>query len=243
MFNSKTVIAVGIIVALVAVACSPGESEIRVMIRDEIARSPIEGPQGPAGPKGEKGEQGPQGLAGATGPQGPPGVAGERGAQGVVGSQGRPGERGPQGEMGVAGPVHAYAIAYSEGMEHRPAVPEYVVPLPDRFRVEGIEDTYLFEWATPDRGDPHYNGSLPSDGQTWQLYPPHPNNASRTEGFCENTDWTALFVKEQGGVTWLLCNQSDGGGREGLATGVAEGLDEGKGLSSQLHIYQAYDWE
>ena len=142
----------------------------------------------------------------------------------------------------ATGDAHSYAIAYAEGMEHRPAVPDFVIPLPTRFRVEGIEDTYVFTWVTPERGDAHYEGNLPEDGQVWQLYPPHANNASRTMGFCEATDWATLYVKEPGGSEWRSCNSTDRG-RESLATSVAEWLDEEKGLSSQLHIYQAYDWE
>ena len=237
VFPFKSVLTIGIIVVLVTVACAPSESEIRNMIRDELATSLVEGPQGPAGPKGEQGEPGTQGATGMTGARGPTGVMGESGAQGTQG------DRGPQGERGPAGPVHSYAVAYSEGMEHLPAVPDYVVPLPDIFRVEGIEDTYFFEWAVPDKGDPHYSGSLPSDGQLWQLYPPHANNPSRTDGFCDAETWTALFVTESGDTPWYYCDERGGGSREGLATVIARQLDEAKGLSSRLHIYQAYDWE
>ena len=226
------VLSVALISVLITVACAPSESEIRSMIRDELSTSLVQGPPGPAGPKGEQGEPGPQGETG-IGMQGSPGVAGERGLRG---------ERGPQGERGPAGPVHSYAVAYSEGMEHRPAVPDFVVPLPDSFRVEGIEDTYFFEWTVPDRGDPHYSGSLPSDGQVWQLYPPHANNSSRTDGFCDPETWVALVVPEPDDTAWFYCDDNERG-REGLATGIVNLMDEAKGLSSRLHIYQAYDWE
>lgn len=230
MFTSKSVLIVVLISVLLTLACAPSESEIRSMVRDEIASSLVQGIPGPPGPKGDPGPQGETGV----GMQGPPGVAGERGLRG---------ERGPQGERGPAGPVHSYAVAYSEGMEHRPAVPDFVVSLPNSFRVEGIEDTYLFEWTVPDRGDSHYSGSLPSDSQKWQLYPPHPNNSSRTEGFCEAETWTAIFYKDAEDGPWYYCDDSKGGTREGMASGIAVGLDEAKGLSSRLHIYQAYDWK
>ena len=140
--------------ALSVSACGPDDAKIREMVRSEVAN--IDVPQGPAGPLGPPGMQGNAGRAGSRGEQGAPGPA-------------RRGERGPQGERGPVGPVHAYAIAYSEGMEHMPAVPDYVVPLPSRFRVEGIEDTYFFElpmleWSTlhllswlacPKQGLPH----------------------------------------------------------------------------------------
>ena len=105
-----------------------------------------------------------QARPGRKGPQAcraPLARAGPRGEQGPPGR----GERGPQGLEGPVGPTHAYAVAYSEGMEHRPAVPDYIVPLPERFRVEGIEDTYVFVWTVPERGDAHYSGSLLSDGK------------------------------------------------------------------------------
>ena len=96
-------------------------------------------------------------------------------------------------------------------------------------------------WTTPERGDAHYAGSLLEDGQVWQLYPPHANNSSRTSGFCDATQWAALYFKEPGGSEWRLCQDPDGG-RETSASAIAEYLDEAKGLSSQLHMYQSYDW-
>lgn len=223
--------AVGIMAMLATIACAPGEAEIRSIVREELGASLVPGPQGI---QGERGERGPQGIQG---------VQGERGIRGQSGVQGERGERGPQGERGPAGLAHSYTVAYSEGMEHMPAVPDFVIPLPDKFRVEGIEDSYFFEWTVPERGDPHYSGSLPSDSQVWQLYPPNANNASRTEGFCSTTDWTSLFLTEADSNYWYFCDDSERGGREGSAKAIAARLDEAKGLSSRLHIYQAYDWE
>ena len=200
------------------------------------------GQEGPAGIQGDPGPQGEQGIQGETGPRGERGPQGESGEPGAQGIQGIQGEQGPQGVRGPVGETHTYAVAYSEGMEHRPAVPDFVIPLPDKFRVEGIEDTYTFTWTEPERGDAHYAGSLPEDGQVWQLYPPHANNPSRTGGFCEATEWAAVYIKEPGGTNWRTCRDSDDG-RESLASGVAEDLDEAKGLPSELHLYQALDWD
>ena len=203
----------------------------------------IHGEQGPQGERGEQGEPGPQGEQGPQGPKGDAtGVAGPQGPKGETGASGPRGEQGPQGIQGPAGPVHSYAIAYAEGMAHRPAVPDFVIPLPDKFRVEGIEDTYTFTWMVPERGDAHYSGSLPEDGQVWQLYPPHANNPSRTSGFCDAAEWALIYIREPDGSNWRSCEDRRGA-RETLATRAAEWLDEAKGLLSELHIYQAYDWD
>ena len=92
-----------------------------------------------------------------------------------------------------------------------------------------------------ERVDAHYAGSLLKDGQVWLIYPPHENNSIRTVGFCDVTDWAALYVKEQDGSSWRVCRDTDDA-REILAARIAEWLDEAKGLSSQLYIYEAYDW-
>ena len=106
----------------------------------------------PPGPQGVAGEQC---QTGPAGPQGPRGIAGERDPEGAAGPQ------GPQGVKGADGPVHSYAVAYSEGMEHRPDVPDFVIPLPHKFRVEGIEDTSIFVWTVPEKGTPTTRGAFP----------------------------------------------------------------------------------
>ena len=78
----KTLFAVGVLVAVLAVAC-------------------VEGPPGPAGPQGVQGIQGEQGE---RGPQGDTGPAGEQGAKGDTGEQGPRGDVGPRGERGEVGP-------------------------------------------------------------------------------------------------------------------------------------------
>ena len=213
------------------------------------AKGPM-GPMGPPGPQGEigpegqrgdtgpKGDQGPQGERGEVGPQGktgPAGSPGEKGEEGLVGPSGPRGQRGAQGPRGPAGEAVTYSIAYAEGMSHRPAVPDFIIPLPDRFRVEGIRDTYVFTWTVPARGDNHYAGRL--GDQVWELYPPHANNPSRTEGYCKAIEWAALYKDDVAG-SWRICHDN----RPGIATEVVRNLDEFKGLESETHFYQTYDW-
>ena len=204
-----------------------------------------QGEQGAPGEEGSVGEQGPPGPPGdiPQGQRGPQGEQGSRGARGPQGEQGPQGPRGDQGPQGISGPrgeARSYVIAYSEGMERPPVVPDSRISLPDSFRVEGIEDTYRFQWTKPERGDPHYAGSLAADGQVWQLYPPHVNNTSRTSGFCKATEWATVLRKEPAGIKWHSCRDQDRAG-ERLAESVVEWLDEAKGLSSQLHTYRVSD--
>ncbi len=202
------------------------------------------GPEGKPGQDGEAGPMGPRGEAGKDGDEGPMGPAGPRGAgdpgpkgdKGDTGPTGPPGARGPQGARGPEGQTMTLAIAYSEGMAHRPAVPDFVIPLPKKFRVEGIQNTYVFTWTTPPRGDNHYSGSIA--GRHYEVYPPHANNPSRTNGYCEATEWASLYHRDAGGPQWRVCSDKRGH----IASIVAEQIDEGRGLASESHFYQAYDW-
>ena len=200
------------------------------------------GADGPSGPKGEQGEPGPEGPPGEkgdTGEQGPKGVPGDlaKGEQGDTGLRGPAGPMGPKGGQGPRGPrgeAVTFAIAYSEGMAHRPAVPDFVIPLPDTFRVEGIQDTYVFTWTTPQRGDNHYAGSVRD--RHYQVYPPDVNNPSRTSGSCEATEWAGLYYTDEG--RWRICFDQ----RTRIARSIAEHMDEARGLESESHFYQSYDW-
>ena len=198
-------------IMVLAVGCGSGASDAAVaaLIQAEVSRQ-VGLISLPA--------QGPPGEPGPTGPQGP---------------------SGPQGPRGPVGPTHTYAVSYAKGMAHRPAVPEFVVPLPKQFRVEGIEHTYRFTWTVPERGDAHYEGSHAAHGHVWQVYPPHANNVSRTVGYCEATMWASVHISEKGEDPWSACSA----GRELLATDVARWLDADKGLASELHIYLAHDWD
>ncbi len=40
-------------------------------------------------------------------------------------------------------------------------------------------------------------------------------------------------------LKWNICDNE----REAVAIGVAEDLDQARGLASRLQIYQVYDWE
>ena len=206
-----------------------------------------QGEQGPSGPSGKDGPQGPKGEPGNTGAQGPKGdpgdpgdvakgETGEPGESGPVGPRGPQGNPGAQGPRGVRGQAFSFAIAYSEGMPHRPAVPDFVIPLPDMFRVEGIQDTFIFRWTVSLRGDSHYAGSV--KGSHYQIYPPHANNASRSGGSCAATDWVALYHTDPGEPRWRLCHEERGR----ITREVAQHIDESKGLASESHFYQVYDW-
>ncbi len=93
--------------------CSDGlsESEVREIVRQEVAAGPA-GPQGPAGPAGAQGEAGPRGPIGSAGAQG---EAGPQGPVGAAGSQGEAGPRGPIGSAGPEGPVGATGPAGPPG--------------------------------------------------------------------------------------------------------------------------------
>ena len=202
-----------------------------------------DGDQGPPGERGETGPQGPPGEKGDTGEQGPKGVPGDlaKGEQGDTGPRGPAGSMGPKGDQGGQGPrgprgeAVTFAMAYAEGMAHRPSVPDFVIPLPDIFRVEGIQDTYVFTWTTPQRGDNHYAGSV--RGRHYQVYPPDANNPSRTSGSCEATEWAGLYYTDPKARWRIYFDQ-----RTRIARSIAEHMDEARGLESESHFYQSYDW-
>jgi hypothetical protein len=70
------------------------DMEMRQLVVEADAASPVPGPIGPQGPQGATG---PQGVTGNTGPQGPPGATGAQGPPGATGAQ------GPQGAPGTNG--------------------------------------------------------------------------------------------------------------------------------------------
>ena len=95
------VLAIGTISIL---GCAPSETQIRDMVRAEVAT--LELPQGPQGEQGQQGIPGPQGEKGERGErgeQGTPGQQGEQGARGDSGLQGQRGEKGDRGERGEKG--------------------------------------------------------------------------------------------------------------------------------------------
>ena len=93
------------VAALFFVGCAPSDTEIREMVRAEIAKIEIPaGQPGPTGPQGERGDVGPQGELGDVGSQGEQGDVGPQGELGDVGSQGEQGDVGPRGELGDVGP-------------------------------------------------------------------------------------------------------------------------------------------
>ena len=261
MLPKLPLILAGPLMLLFALGCASGltEAEVQQMIDASIESSQPQGPPGPRGAtgpmgqvgpkgdqgdKGEQGEPGPRGVAGPIGqigPKGDQGDRGERGPRGATGAQGDRGEQGERGPQGVRGPQGAavtYAIAYSEGMEHRPAVPDFVVPLPPGLTVDGVEDTYVFTWTIPlgDK-DKYYSGRL-ADEWAWKVWPPNKNNSARTEGYCENTEWAS--IRQTIDVAWYNCDVN----RMGAAKAIARWIDEDRGLASTLHIYEAIDdWD
>ena len=88
--NMRTILALGLLVLLAALACTGTQGEPE----GDIA--------GMQGPKGDKGDTGPQGPKGDKGDQGIRGEVGPQGPKGDPGPKGDTGPRGPQGETGLA---------------------------------------------------------------------------------------------------------------------------------------------
>ena len=108
----KLILAFGLLVMLICLACSGGltEQEVRQIAQEYSVPGPKGdqgeiGPQGPEGDQGEIGPQGPKGDQGEVGPQGPEGDQGEIGPQGPKGDQGEIGPQGPKGDQGDPGPT------------------------------------------------------------------------------------------------------------------------------------------
>ena len=91
----KLILACGLLVMLICLACSGGltEQEVRQIVQEHSVPGP-KGDQGYVGPQGPKGDQG------DVGPQGPKGDQGEIGPQGPKGDQGDVGPQGPKGDPG-----------------------------------------------------------------------------------------------------------------------------------------------
>ena len=147
-----------------------------------------EGPMGSQGPQGAQGGSGPMGQQGEVGPMGPEGPQGSQGAQGGVGPMGPKGEvgpigpegpqgegdPGPQGPQGEPGRVHANTVV--------------LIPLPERYEVEGEQTTYVFSLMNADTATPHYEVTPGA----WRIYPPHTSNAIRGAlAECEPESWYA----------------------------------------------------
>ena len=144
----------------------------------------VEGPAGPPGPQGERGDAGEPGPMGETGPRGPAGPSGSMGPEGPQGSQGEQGVVGPMGPKGEVGPMgpegpQGEGDPGPQGPQGEPgrvhANSVVLIPLPEAFTVEGLEDTYTFTLKAADTTEPYYD----TEG-LWQLYPPHMTNPIRS---------------------------------------------------------------
>ena len=145
----------------------------------------IPGPVGPRGPQGDGGPTGPEGARGATGLQGNRGSPGAEGAAGSTGERGLPGDKGEKGDAGLQGPQG------EPGQVHSNSV--VVIPLPEKYEIEGIEDTYTFTLMDADTAEPYYDVSP----GPWQIYPPHMSNPIRTRSLqCSPESW---FASTRGG--------------------------------------------
>ena len=234
--SKTTLVLAGLLVVSMILGCAPSgpsKAEVQKMIDASIATSSLQGPPGPRGATGLMGPMGPMGK------QGPQGEAGPRGDPGIQGVRGEKGEQGPQGVQGPRGRAVTYSIAYSEGMEYRPAVPDFVVPLPPGFSVGGVSDTYVSVWTIPPGDkDKYYTGSM--GDLVWRIYPPNKNNPTRTNGFCEATEWAARWLMFEDSPGQYTCSDK----RTSIATSSAYYMDDDRGLPSQIHFYETIDdWD
>ena len=94
----KLILAFGLLVMLIGLACSGGltEQEVRQIAQEHSV-------PGPKGDRGDVGPQGPRGDRGDVGPQGPRGDRGDVGPQGPKGDRGDVGPQGPKGDRGDVG--------------------------------------------------------------------------------------------------------------------------------------------
>ena len=169
----------------------------RILVALLIAISACAGPIGETGPQGIQGIQGPKGDQGQVGPQGPPGESGPMGPTGPQGSEGEQGGVGPQGSQGGVGPMgptgpRGEGDPGPQGPQGEPgrvhANTVVLIPLPERYEVEGEHDTYVFTLMNADTDIPHYQ----VEPGPWRIYPPHTSNPIRGSGAeCEPESWFA----------------------------------------------------